>query len=236
MKPSLEDVDETSSLSLSPSTSSPFQLIALQVPSPSSISRDPGTNLWTFTDCVTSPILSLDLGHLSFPVVRCTRIQSQHPSPSSSSSSTEPVEPSLVLEAARKTDLLKGVYEGGFKVWECSLDLLMFLKEIMTTTSSASPFDSDPSSVSLSMRIPDLDPASLIDPLSIRSVLELGCGVGLPALFVALFGRHVSPLTVHFQDYVSLSFLSLVLVIRLRADKRSTIRMLRCCSTKRSQR
>ncbi|KAJ3191763.1 Histidine protein methyltransferase 1, partial [Entophlyctis luteolus] len=32
------------------------------------------------------------------------------------------------------TDLIDGVYEGGFKTWECSLDLLEYLAEQDTAT------------------------------------------------------------------------------------------------------
>ena len=32
-------------------------------------------------------------------------------------------------EIPENTDLIKGIYEGGIKIWECSLDLLNFLQK-----------------------------------------------------------------------------------------------------------
>ncbi|XP_041479163.1 histidine protein methyltransferase 1 homolog [Lytechinus variegatus] len=51
------------------------------------------------------------------------------------------------------SDLLPCIYEGGLKVWECSLDLVQYLQ--------------------------DLDPASF----SGQNILELGCGAGLPGIY-----------------------------------------------------
>ena len=51
------------------------------------------------------------------------------------------------------TDLVKGVYEGGQKLWECSVDLLDFIHFL-------SP---------LEIEITERD-----------NILELGCGLGLP--------------------------------------------------------
>ncbi|XP_030831802.1 histidine protein methyltransferase 1 homolog [Strongylocentrotus purpuratus] len=64
------------------------------------------------------------------------------------------------------SDLLPSVYEGGLKVWECSLDLVQYLQ--------------------------DLDPISF----SGQTILELGCGAGLPGIYTLMKGA-----TVHFQDY-----------------------------------
>lgn len=53
-------------------------------------------------------------------------------------------------------DVVPGVYEGGFQLWECTLDLLEFME-------------------------------SSID-FNGKSVFELGCGRGLPAIYAALHG------------------------------------------------
>ena len=94
------------------------------------------------------------------------------------------VEPSSIKadkETWRKTDLEPGVYEGGMKVWECSIDLVIYLAKHS-----------------------DLF-------LTKGHVLELGCGHGLPACYVLREGlrrRKESnsdasgqPLMVVFADY-----------------------------------
>lgn len=71
------------------------------------------------------------------------------------------------------SDLIPGKYEGGFKLWECALDLCSFLcKEF---------------------RIKSLGEGK---PLQGKRVLELGCGHGLPGVLCLLAGAEV-----HFQDY-----------------------------------
>lgn len=65
------------------------------------------------------------------------------------------------------SDLVPCVYEGGLKVWECSLDLTCYLSD-------------------------ELGNGSLYG----RSVLELGCGAGLPGIYAMMKGA-----TVDFQDY-----------------------------------
>lgn len=62
-------------------------------------------------------------------------------------------------------DVVPGVYEGGFQLWECTLDLLDFME-------------------------------NSID-FSGKSVFELGCGRGLPAIYAALHGAS----KVVLQDY-----------------------------------
>jgi len=78
---------------------------------------------------------------------------------------------SNVLEAVcTQSDLVSGTYEGGLKIWECAIDLTEFLNSCLN----------DPS-----MKI------------SNKSVLEVGCGAGLPGLFCLKNGAKC----VHFQDF-----------------------------------
>lgn len=58
---------------------------------------------------------------------------------------------------SNKTDLIPGKYEGGLKIWECSLDLLKFLQNKFIHTN-----------------------------LSNIYTLELGCGHGFPGLYMLL--------------------------------------------------
>ena len=66
-----------------------------------------------------------------------------------------------------KTDLVKGIYEGGIKIWECSIDLLNFLPSIYENIN-----------------------------LNNVNILELGCGHGLPGIYLLLKGGNVT-----FQDF-----------------------------------
>ncbi len=65
------------------------------------------------------------------------------------------------------TDLVKGIYEGGIKIWECSIDLLNFLPSIYENIN-----------------------------LNNVNILELGCGHGLPGIYLLLKGGNVT-----FQDF-----------------------------------
>lgn len=72
----------------------------------------------------------------------------------------------------KNTDLIPGVYEGGLKVWECSVDLCRFLAqtldEVILTTKSSDDLQ----------YVRDAVTRSIGDG---GSTLELGCGHGLPA-------------------------------------------------------
>ncbi|KAJ7646574.1 hypothetical protein FB45DRAFT_1098493 [Roridomyces roridus] len=73
------------------------------------------------------------------------------------------------------SDLVPGVYEGGLKTWECSLDLVGYLDSL------------------------DLH-------FSGKRILEIGCGTGIPSVFILhrLFGgdsTSTSETHVHLQDY-----------------------------------
>ena len=80
-----------------------------------------------------------------------------------------------VLSYLGSDDLISGVYEGGFKTWECSIDLASHTR-------------------------------------SARTVVELGCGSGLPSLAAFTDAlQHDRPITLILQDYndVVLRYLTL---------------------------
>lgn len=84
-------------------------------------------------------------------------------------------------------DVIKGVYEGGFKTWECSLDLATFLCPASSTSSSSSS---------------SLTESVSIDWNTVSRVVEFGCGTALPALLVLTRAlRERRPLTLLVQDY-----------------------------------
>lgn len=68
------------------------------------------------------------------------------------------------------SDLVEGVYEGGLKVWECSIDLLNYLAEMAATT--------------------DYSQLKVLSRYQIQ-VFEIGCGHGLPGIFCLLRGSQV---------------------------------------------
>jgi len=82
----------------------------------------------------------------------------------------------LNQEKVEKSDLIPGQYEGGFKLWEGSIDLAQFAAQTLFP-----PPPPRPSSHSTTTR---------------PRVMELGCGHGLPGLVALLSGCEV-----HFQDY-----------------------------------
>ena len=73
--------------------------------------------------------------------------------------------------ALQESDLLPGVYEGGFKLWECAVDLAVYLAELPEEQAAAAGGAG-------------------------TRVLELGCGHGLPGLVSLCRGAHVD-----FLDY-----------------------------------
>lgn len=77
-------------------------------------------------------------------------------------------------------DLIPGVYEGGLKTWECSIDLCRYLYELYTIESGEG----------------DL----AIAVSSNGTTLELGCGHGLPGIFVSILGA-ANGSKVLFSDY-----------------------------------
>ncbi|TFK25243.1 hypothetical protein FA15DRAFT_703941 [Coprinopsis marcescibilis] len=85
---------------------------------------------------------------------------------------------SLLSYLDTPSDLLPGVYEGGLKTWECSLDLVEYLEN-----------------------------AKLFATYQGKRVLELGCGTAMPSLYILqqlLFGSqntNSEPTEIHLQDY-----------------------------------
>lgn len=69
------------------------------------------------------------------------------------------------FSAGANTDLIPRVYEGGFKTWECAIDLVQYLEVKLTSEGE-------------------------ISLLKDCSVIELGCGTALPSLY--LFSRMLS--------------------------------------------
>ncbi|XP_035827781.1 histidine protein methyltransferase 1 homolog isoform X2 [Aplysia californica] len=104
---------------------------------------------------------------------------------------------SHVLQAVcSHSDLVSGSYEGGLKIWECAFDLTEFLSTKLQ---------------GLSLGIKD------------KSVLELGCGAGLPALFCLKSGAK----QVHFQDYNE-EVLKLLTCVNVRLSTENTDLEERC--------
>jgi len=77
----------------------------------------------------------------------------------------------VTAAAECQSDLVPSVYEGGLKVWECSLDLVQFLAN-----------------------------GKLFEETNLESktVLELGCGAGLPGIWCL---HKAQAKSVHFQDF-----------------------------------
>ncbi|KAG1560364.1 hypothetical protein G6F49_002767 [Rhizopus delemar] len=59
-----------------------------------------------------------------------------------------------MLSLSGNSDLIKGVYEGGFKTWECSIDMVEYLSSLPK------------------------------DETSNKKILELGCGSSIPSLYL----------------------------------------------------
>ena len=86
------------------------------------------------------------------------------------------------------TDLIPNVYEGGFQVWECTIDLLHYMVN-------------NPALVSSECNIKSV--SSECNIKSVRSecnnrVLDLGCGAGLLGILACKMGQGV---TCDFQDF-----------------------------------
>jgi len=144
----------------------------------------------------------------TFTVTPLSQLSSSS-STSSSSSSSSALSPSLLHFRKRAaygahtalhsmldhSDIITQVYEGGFKVWECSIDLILFLQAQLQRAligGSSIPIPSSSSSTP-SSSCPLLFPTGLD---SLR-VAELGCGHAFPALYCLQRGARF----VAMQDY-----------------------------------
>ena len=89
----------------------------------------------------------------------------------------------------KNLDLVSGVYEGGLKVWECSLDLCHYLCEQITTLSSCTNCSTDSNLIQKALE-------KALSPSGYS--LEIGCGHGLPGCLILREGymNHVL-----FSDY-----------------------------------
>eukprot|EP01026_Neomeris_dumetosa_P083519 TRINITY_DN97194_c0_g1_i1.p1 TRINITY_DN97194_c0_g1~~TRINITY_DN97194_c0_g1_i1.p1 ORF type:complete len:306 (-),score=38.64 TRINITY_DN97194_c0_g1_i1:188-1105(-) len=78
----------------------------------------------------------------------------------------------------RNMDVVKGKYEGGFKLWEGAVDLANYLIEFWKLSNNSQ--------------------GALVQGADLQQskVLELGCGQGIPGIIAGLCGAEV-----HFQDY-----------------------------------
>ncbi|KAJ7252118.1 hypothetical protein B0H12DRAFT_1202650 [Mycena haematopus] len=77
--------------------------------------------------------------------------------PSAETSSETPAPTSALGFLDAPSDLLPGVYEGGLKTWECSLDLVGYLDSLWDPNSSY---------------------------FSGKRILEVGCGTGIPSVYL----------------------------------------------------
>ncbi|KAJ7162229.1 hypothetical protein C8R46DRAFT_1103935 [Mycena filopes] len=101
--------------------------------------------------------------------------EGQGDGPSSDAPAPAPTSALDFLDAP--SDLVPGVYEGGLKTWECSLDLVGYLDAL--TDSNSSPFSN-------------------------KRILEVGCGTAIPSVYLLhrLFCNESKANTsLHFQDY-----------------------------------
>ncbi|CAO3678927.1 unnamed protein product [Rhizopus microsporus] len=64
-----------------------------------------------------------------------------------------------MLSLSGNSDLIKGVYEGGFKTWECSIDMVEYLSSL-----------------------PE-------EQISNKKVLEIGCGSSIPAIYLLTINK-----------------------------------------------
>jgi hypothetical protein len=101
---------------------------------------------------------------------------------------------SELRESLRASDLVRGGYEGGFKLWECAIDLL---HEIWRCHRDGSiPLGGASGSIPLGGASGSilLRGASRSLQLGGASVLEAGCGAGLPSLLALRLGCRLAVL------------------------------------------
>lgn len=96
--------------------------------------------------------------------------------------------------AIAHSDLVPGIYEGGFKLWEGAVDLARLLaEEVIEEERKTAPSSSSPPPPAQTLPLVPLDPhlprwlpgASRPPSIHGARVLELGCGSALPSLVAA---------------------------------------------------
>ncbi|EIE22097.1 hypothetical protein COCSUDRAFT_83488, partial [Coccomyxa subellipsoidea C-169] len=90
--------------------------------------------------------------------------------------SSEAASNMLQEEGLADSDLIPGKYEGGFKLWECAVDLARFMCQ--------------------HFELQDFDQHAYPQLQGRPRALELGCGQGIPGILLLRAGAEV-----HFQDY-----------------------------------
>jgi len=81
-----------------------------------------------------------------------------------------------ISELTTKNDVVSGVYEGGFKLWECTVDLIQLLADVKSGIKQRSGKLPADTHVLHSLQQIVTDSPKL-------KVLELGCGHALPAIY-----------------------------------------------------
>lgn len=105
------------------------------------------------------------------------------------------VDQTPMIEMAGNTDLIKGIYEGGFKTWECSIDLVEFMHTKMADSDVCNKKILEVSRLAkFSLYVWTVEYSSAL----LCFVLKLGCGSALPGIYLLM--RHESNM-VDFQDY-----------------------------------
>jgi len=136
-----------------------------------------------------SPIHIPTLGDGTFTLSRRDLFDARFQLMSNSSQSDEKTEQEPELEdlafVEAPSDLIPGVYEGGLKTWECSIDLASQLHEICRSTSANSSRG--------------------------KRILELGCGTAVPSISILREIFTLPPTSnrrtaIHLQDYNELVF------------------------------
>eukprot|EP01095_Lingulamoeba_sp_RSL-Kostka_P012834 TRINITY_DN5164_c0_g1_i1.p1 TRINITY_DN5164_c0_g1~~TRINITY_DN5164_c0_g1_i1.p1 ORF type:complete len:341 (-),score=74.37 TRINITY_DN5164_c0_g1_i1:842-1864(-) len=94
-----------------------------------------------------------------------------------------------ILDISQARDVLDKVYEGGFKIWECTFDLLEYLS---TNYGQSSSYELD----------------------TIQSIFDIGCGQGLLGIYCYLYFPNIT--NCDFQDYNSevLTYLTIPTIIK----------------------
>jgi predicted nicotinamide N-methyase len=99
---------------------------------------------------------TLDLNFSGYSILHVNQLDVKNELTATNTAESTNAESSSIKD---KTDLVTGVYEGGFKIWECSYDLLSHLQKITET-----------------------------EPVKNLNVLDLGCGSGVLGIACALQG------------------------------------------------